>query len=362
MQPALRSPIPDASLAVFPVNGENSHQGLAGRNPAPNQVREVCKFTVLLGMRGQAELNRAGSRCTGKERDTESGNDYFSARYYASSMGRFMSPDFSDDDDGPVSIPFYNPSNPQSMNLYSYVRNSPTTHADSDGHDVNVCDNNGQCHQMTNDQYAAAQKAGNGGLNVPTLNTVGMNGDGSGQFNSTAITDSSGKTVGTATYVSDGPTDFYANRNGLNVLANASATVGSVKGVAAFYGASAAGALAVYGAGLTAGAEATTLGDLSSGLTEAGGPVIPVTGTVPRSSQFYRDERAGMRPGSPSSMFRQPSSGAACLRQWPPSGVVCGAGERRTCFACDLGDTPPQIGCCAVTGGYRRGTCLESCS
>ena len=27
---------------------------------------------------------------TGKERDTESGNDYFGARYYASSMGRFM--------------------------------------------------------------------------------------------------------------------------------------------------------------------------------------------------------------------------------------------------------------------------------
>jgi RHS repeat-associated protein len=32
-------------------------------------------------------------RFTGKERDTESGNDYFGARYYASSMGRFMSPD-----------------------------------------------------------------------------------------------------------------------------------------------------------------------------------------------------------------------------------------------------------------------------
>ena len=30
---------------------------------------------------------------TGKERDTESGNDYFGARYYASTMGRFMSPD-----------------------------------------------------------------------------------------------------------------------------------------------------------------------------------------------------------------------------------------------------------------------------
>jgi RHS repeat-associated protein len=34
---------------------------------------------------------------TGKERDTESGNDYFGARYYASSMGRFMSPDWASD-------------------------------------------------------------------------------------------------------------------------------------------------------------------------------------------------------------------------------------------------------------------------
>src|SRR5271156_6160790 len=32
------------------------------------------------------------SRCTGKERDTESGLDYFGARYYGNSMGRFMSP------------------------------------------------------------------------------------------------------------------------------------------------------------------------------------------------------------------------------------------------------------------------------
>ena len=32
---------------------------------------------------------------TGKERDTESGNDYFGARYYASTMGRLMSPDWS---------------------------------------------------------------------------------------------------------------------------------------------------------------------------------------------------------------------------------------------------------------------------
>jgi hypothetical protein len=31
-----------------------------------------------------------GSLFTGKERDNESGNDYFEARYYGSSVGRFL--------------------------------------------------------------------------------------------------------------------------------------------------------------------------------------------------------------------------------------------------------------------------------
>jgi len=48
---------------------------------------------------------------TGKERDAESGNDYFGARYYASSMGRFMSPDWSDESDP---VPFAEFENPQS--------------------------------------------------------------------------------------------------------------------------------------------------------------------------------------------------------------------------------------------------------
>ena len=121
---------------------------------------------------------------------------------------------------------------------------------------------------MSNDEYKAAQQANNqGGLKAPTLDQVGMNGNGSGQFNATAITDSSGKQVGTATYISDGPTDYYANRNGLNVLGTASATVGSVKGVASFYGASALGAAGAYAVGLTAGADLTTLGSLASDVT-----------------------------------------------------------------------------------------------
>ena len=42
-----------------------------------------------------SEASAHTSISTGKERDTESGNDYFGARYYASSMGRFLSPDWS---------------------------------------------------------------------------------------------------------------------------------------------------------------------------------------------------------------------------------------------------------------------------
>jgi len=68
---------------------------------------------------------------TGKERDTESGNDYFGARYYASSTGRWMSPDWSA---RPTSVPYASLPYPQSLNLYSYVQNNPLSRTDSDGH------------------------------------------------------------------------------------------------------------------------------------------------------------------------------------------------------------------------------------
>ena len=71
------------------------------------------------------------SRYTGKERDAESGLDYFGARYYGSSMGRFMSPDWSED---PLPIPYVDVANPQSLNLYSYVANNPLSRTDPDGH------------------------------------------------------------------------------------------------------------------------------------------------------------------------------------------------------------------------------------
>jgi len=65
--------------------------------------------------------------------------------------------------------------------------------------------------QRSNDQYQAAQQAGNGGLNVPSLNSVGTNGSGS-------ITDANGTTVGSASYVSNGGADYYGNQAGFNLL------------------------------------------------------------------------------------------------------------------------------------------------
>jgi len=69
---------------------------------------------------------------TGKERDAESGNDYFGARYYASSMGRWMSPD-------PINLTnerLMNPTN--TLNKYAYGANNPLKYVDQDGKDITL--------------------------------------------------------------------------------------------------------------------------------------------------------------------------------------------------------------------------------
>ena len=57
--------------------------------------------------------NAGNYKFTGKERDPESGLDNFEARYYASSFGRFMDPDWSDK---PSPVPYGDLSDPQSLN------------------------------------------------------------------------------------------------------------------------------------------------------------------------------------------------------------------------------------------------------
>jgi len=68
---------------------------------------------------------------TGKERDSESNLDNFGARYFASSLGRFMTPDWAD---RPTTVPYATFGDPQSLNLYTYVENAPLNRVDADGH------------------------------------------------------------------------------------------------------------------------------------------------------------------------------------------------------------------------------------
>src|SRR2546425_720884 len=96
-----------------------------------------------------------------KERDAESGLDYFGARYYASTLGRWLSPDWSA---VPVPVPYANLTNPQTLNLYAMVRDNPETFADLDGHARELTpdpptDKCGICGDGTN--YDAPQQAQN---------------------------------------------------------------------------------------------------------------------------------------------------------------------------------------------------------
>ena len=63
-------------------------------------------------------------RFTGHERDASTGYDYMHYRSYGSNIGRFMKPDNITG----------TPLNPQSWNLYSYVRGNPVNFNDPTGH------------------------------------------------------------------------------------------------------------------------------------------------------------------------------------------------------------------------------------
>ena len=98
-----------------------------------------------LGLRADIRQTRVRSRCSGKERDSETNLDYFGARYYSGAQGRFATPDefkggivdpFTGQDiETNTALPYADITDPQTLNKYAYVRNNPLRYVDPDGHE-----------------------------------------------------------------------------------------------------------------------------------------------------------------------------------------------------------------------------------
>lgn len=92
-----------------------------------------------------AQATQPRQQFTGKERDNETGLDYFEARYYGAVYGRFTSPDeftggpdelFDFAEDAADNPTFYaDLLEPASLNKYVYCYNNPLNYIDPDGHD-----------------------------------------------------------------------------------------------------------------------------------------------------------------------------------------------------------------------------------
>ena len=90
--------------------GEEIGTGLGGRG-------SVTGYTA-------SRTDGPAQKFTGKERDNESGLDYFGARYFGGAGGRFTSVDPA------LSVV---PKDPQTWNQYAYVTNRPLNYVDPDG-------------------------------------------------------------------------------------------------------------------------------------------------------------------------------------------------------------------------------------
>jgi RHS repeat-associated protein len=98
--------------------------------PFGQNGRSGC-YETLASPEYPSAADVVNQKFTGKERDAETGLDYFDARYFSAAQGRFTTSDWSG---VPQPVPYANLSDPQTLNLYGYVRNNPLSRADADGH------------------------------------------------------------------------------------------------------------------------------------------------------------------------------------------------------------------------------------
>jgi RHS repeat-associated protein len=113
---------PAMAVEFYHLDGQGSVLALTDWNAS---VVESHDYDVF-GQEVSPQPGTQTRRFTGKERDTETGWDYFGARYYASRVGRFTTTD-------PAYVLQENLLDPQRWNKYAYARNNPLKYTDPDG-------------------------------------------------------------------------------------------------------------------------------------------------------------------------------------------------------------------------------------
>jgi RHS repeat-associated protein len=86
---------------------------------------EIAGSTAGRGSQWGPSVDNINQKFTGQMRDSETGIDYFNARYFGAALGRFTSPD-------PANVGA-DLSDPQTWNGYSYVRGNPLGLVDPSG-------------------------------------------------------------------------------------------------------------------------------------------------------------------------------------------------------------------------------------
>ena len=112
----------------------------------------------------QAGPDVVNQKFTGKERDAETGLDYFGARYFSGAQGRFTGAD--------EPLIDQSPGDPQSWNLYGYVRNNPLKFTDPTGQDCVYTNNLSSDGTVGVESGNCSQKSGtyvNGTINTDSF-------------------------------------------------------------------------------------------------------------------------------------------------------------------------------------------------
>jgi RHS repeat-associated protein len=275
-------------LAALRLFAENSHQGHHAPSSTFRPGALLAISNTATGMPVCLYDSGARSCCSSKERDAETGLDFFGARYFSSAQGRFTSPD-----PGGVGA---HPGSPQTWNMYSYTGNNPLSATDPNGLDCVYTSN------QTDSSITATITRGNCGANDGGTFVNGTIDENSLKYTGSSLdigyTDANGA-VGT---YSKGLPD--APDPGLMTLQRAGQIAGPVadpRNIAAFYGASILGGTAYAAYGAYTGSAAIASFSLRAAALAArlAAAVAALKQLSPEQYKLVQDWVGKLKPGNP---------------------------------------------------------------